>query len=55
MGPRFAQKLAAEIDSLDVEAINSRADDLIETYILPFSEDRNWFCTFLESSTVLKG
>ena len=38
MGP--AKKLGSEIDSLDVETINSRADDLIETYVLPFAEDR---------------
>ena len=36
-----AKKLAAEIDSLEAEAINARADALLETYILPFAEDRN--------------
>ena len=36
-----AKKLGEEIDSLGEEAINSRADTLIETYVLPFAEDRN--------------
>ncbi len=36
-----ARKFASEIDSLDAAAINERADSLIETYILPFAEDRN--------------